>query len=72
MIKKPYKYEQVMSPAAVYFCLPEKGIAVSLHPGDILYFNPQHYHCLSQPTREYQNEHVYVTLFLYENNAIGW
>ncbi len=30
-----------------YFCFPKTGIAVPLHPGDYLLFNPKEPHCLS-------------------------
>ncbi len=56
---------------AVYFCFPEQGIAVALRPGDILFFNPLHHHCLSQRTSEYRNEEVYVTSFYVKSSEMG-
>ncbi len=51
------------SPVAVYFCFPGHGIAVALRPGDVLFFNPLYPHCLSQRTKDYLNEEVFVTSF---------
>lgn len=48
---------------ACYFCFPEHGVAVGLRPGDMLFFNPLHYHCMSQRTEDYKEEEVYVTSF---------
>ena len=56
---------------AVYFCFPEQAIAVALRPGDILFFNPLHHHCLSQRTMEYLNEDVYVTSFYIKSAEMG-
>jgi hypothetical protein len=56
---------------AVYFCFPEHNIGVALRPGDILFFNPLHHHCLSQRTEHYRLEDVYVTSFYIKTAEIG-
>jgi hypothetical protein len=52
-------------------CFPEVGIAVGLRPGDVLFFNPQYYHCVSGRTREYNTEQVYVTSFYMKSKQLG-
>lgn len=59
---KNFYYEKNLKPA-LYFCLPEYNIAVALRPGDVIFFNPQHHHCVSQRTQDYLHEEVYVTSF---------
>jgi len=48
-------------PVAHYFCFPEYGLAVAMRPGDVLWFNPLHYHCCSQKTQAYDDTDVYVS-----------
>ena len=65
-----YKYKVKME-VALYFCIPEYRIAVALRPGDVLFFNPLHYHCISQRTSHYIAETVYVTSFYMKTGQIG-
>jgi hypothetical protein len=49
-----------------YMCFPEYGVAVALRAGDVLLFNPQNYHCLSEKEVEFdggKSADVYVTSF---------
>jgi hypothetical protein len=57
------KYSEKEYPVALYFCFPEHGVAVALRPGDVMFFNPREYHCVSQRTNEYKDEQVFVTSF---------
>ena len=54
-----------------HFVFPEYGVAIALRPGDILFFNPLHYHCLSDRTMDYMNEDVYVTSFYMKSSQLG-
>jgi hypothetical protein len=65
-----YKYKHDME-IAVYFCYPTLGICIGLRPGDILFFNPLHYHCVSQRTEAYKNETVYLTSFYLKNKEMS-
>jgi hypothetical protein len=56
---------------AVYMCFPEFGIAVGLRPGDVLFFNPQYYHCVSGRTNAYNEDKVYVTSFYMKTMQLG-
>ena len=56
---------------ACYFCFPEWGRYVALRPGDILFFNPLHYHCISDRTEAYKDEKVFVTSFYLKTAQIG-
>ena len=44
-----------------YFCFPEYRFCVALRPGDWLFFNPAVHHCLSQKSKEYNDEIVHVS-----------
>ena len=65
-----YKYTEDMD-VALYFCLPEFGVSVALRPGDVLFFNPLYYHCISQRTEEYLCDEIYVTSFYMKTGQIG-
>jgi hypothetical protein len=54
-----------------YFVFPEYGIAVAMRPGDMLLFNPQHFHCLSQKEGDYDSNDVYVTSFYLKTAVIS-
>jgi hypothetical protein len=54
-----------------HFIFPEYGTAVALRPGDILFFNPLHYHCLSDKTVDYIDQDVYVSSFYMKSAQIG-
>lgn len=56
---------------AVYFLLPEYSIALELRPGDVLFFNPLHYHCVSQRLMEYRHKEVFVTSFYMKTKQLG-
>lgn len=75
---KPSDYQQnkkhfysIDDKVCCHFIFPEYGIAVALRPGDILFFNPLHYHCLSDRTIEYKDEDVYVTSFYMKSSQVG-
>lgn len=55
-----------------YMCFPEYGVALAIRPGDVLLFNPQHYHCLSEKEVEYagQSDDVYATSFYLKTSVI--
>jgi len=69
--KKSKKKYDVNLPVACYFCFPEYGLAVALRPGDVLIFNPLHYHCLSQRTEDYRDEDIFVTSFYMKAKQLG-
>ena len=54
-----------------HFVFPLYGKAVALRPGDMLFFNPLHYHCLSDRTLEFEEEKVYVTSFYMKSAQLG-
>lgn len=59
------------SPVAVYFCLPECGKAIGLCPGDVIFFNPLYYHCISKRTKEYENTKVFVSSIYLQTAVVG-
>lgn len=63
------KYDYCME-VANYFCFPESGVAVALRPGDVLFFNPLHYHCASQRLETYANEKIFLTALYLKNKQI--
>ena len=65
-----YKYTENMD-VALYFCLPEFGVSVAFRPGDVLFFNPLYYHCISQRTEEYLCDEIYVTSLYMKTGQIG-
>lgn len=65
-----YKYTEDMN-VAIYFCLPESGVSIALRPGDVLFFNPLYYHCISQRTEEYICDDIYVTSFYMKTGQIS-
>jgi len=67
---KKYFYKLDM-PVAVYFCIPEFNIAVGLRPGDVIFFNPLHYHCVSQRTEDYAADEIFVTSFYMKSKQLG-
>ena len=56
---------------ACHFLFLEYGIAVAMRPGDVLFFNPLHYHCLSERCIEYIDEKVFVTSFYMKTSQLG-
>jgi hypothetical protein len=56
---------------AVYFCLPEYKLAIALCPGNVIFFNRLHHHCISQRTGEYLDEEVYVSSFYMKAGQLG-
>jgi ectoine hydroxylase-related dioxygenase (phytanoyl-CoA dioxygenase family) len=58
-------------PIAVYFCFPNKGVKIGLRPGDVLFFNPLHYHCVSQRTSHYSEDEIFVTSFYMKSAQLG-
>ena len=66
------KHQYTMKmPVACYFCFPEWGRYIALRPGDILFFNPLHYHCISERTNAFKDEKVFVTSFYLKTAQIG-
>jgi hypothetical protein len=65
-----YNYAKDL-PIAVYFVFPEYNQAIGMRPGDVLFFNPLHYHCLSQRTKEYSNEEIFVTSFYMKSSQLS-
>ena len=55
---KKDKYYKQKCPISNYYCFPGIGIAVGLHPGDIILFNPFYPHCISTKTDDYQDKDV--------------
>jgi hypothetical protein len=68
--KIKHRYELEME-IALYFCLPKYGVCVALRPGDIIFFNPLEYHCISQRTECYKNEKIFVTSFYLKAKQLG-
>ena len=62
---------QADSEIAVYFCLPECGKAIGLRPGDVIFFNPLYYHCISKRTKAYENKKVFVCSLYLKTAVIG-
>jgi hypothetical protein len=54
-----------------YFCFPEFGYAIGLRPGDMMIFNPQVYHCLSEKQLSYCSLDVHVTTFYVKTAHVG-
>jgi hypothetical protein len=65
-----FRYKMDM-PVAVYFCFPQYNVAVGLRPGDVLFFNPLHYHCVSQRTEDYKSDEIYVTSFYIKSSQLS-
>lgn len=59
------------SPVAVYFCIPECGKAIGLRPGDVIFFNPLYFHCISKRTKEYENKKVFVSSIYLKTAVVG-
>ena len=69
-VNQKFCYKKKMD-IAYYFCFPEWGRFVAIRPGDVLFFNPLHFHCLSERTSAYHDEKVYVTSFYLKTSQIG-
>jgi hypothetical protein len=69
LTNKNIKYDYDMK-IANYFCFPVSGVAVALRPGDVLFFNPLHYHCASQRTQSYQYDKIFLTALYVKNKQI--
>jgi hypothetical protein len=69
--RRKYCYKGKDLPIAVYMCFPEQGIAVALRPGDVIFFNPQYYHCVSGRTVDYYAEKVHLTSFYMKSMQLG-
>jgi hypothetical protein len=65
-----HRYELEME-VALYFCLPKYGVCVALRPGDVIFFNPLEYHCISQRTKCYKNEKIFFTSFYLKAKQLG-
>jgi hypothetical protein len=71
LVSKDTPEYRVDAPIVHHFVFPEYGIAVALRPGDMLLFNPQHYHCLSQKEVCYDGQRVHVTSFYLKTAVIS-
>jgi hypothetical protein len=58
-------------PPALYFCLPKKGVAIAMRPGDYILFNPTEPHCVSMREKFYENKHVFVLSFYLKSAIVG-
>ena len=58
-------------PIALYFILPELGLAIGLRPGDHLIFNPLYYHCISTKDFSVYENPVHVTSFYLKTAVVG-
>lgn len=56
---------------AAHFCFPTHGVAVALRPGDVLFFNPKYYHCMSQRDAKYKADEVFITSFYLKNRQLS-
>jgi hypothetical protein len=54
-----------------YFCFPEVGIAVAVHPGDMLLFNLLFYHCCARKTSHYRKNNVFANAFYLKTEVVG-
>ena len=59
-------------PVCQYFCFPELGLAVALHPGDILFFNPKYVHCCSKKTATYEKYDVHISSYYLKTGWTHW
>jgi hypothetical protein len=50
-------------PVVQYFVFPEVGFAVALRPGDVLVFNPLHFHSVLSQTEKGEKQDVYCLSF---------
>jgi hypothetical protein len=66
---KSYYHKDI--PTAVYFCLPQKGVAVGLKPDDYILFNPKEPHCVSMREKFYEAKQVYLVSFYLKTNVVG-
>jgi hypothetical protein len=58
-------------PPAVHFCLPKKGCAIALRPGDFILFNPTEPHCVSMREKFYENKQVFLLSFYLRSAIVG-
>jgi hypothetical protein len=58
-------------PPAIYFCLPKKGVAIAMRPGDYILFNPTEPHCVSMREKFYEKKHVFVLSFFLKSAVVG-
>jgi len=59
-------------PPAAYFMFPERGVGITLRPGDMLLFNPSELHCISSLSEEFKNKELYcLSLYLKTSTATG-
>ena len=56
---------------AHHFVFPTVGVAVAMRPGDILFFNPLHYHCCSPKAEHYRDVRVYVSSLYLKTAVVG-
>ena len=59
------------APVAQYFVFPEVGKAVAMRPGDLLLYNPMHYHCCSSKEIFYNEFNVHVSSMYLKTGIVG-
>jgi hypothetical protein len=69
--EKETHYYKENDAVALYLCFPRVGFCVALRPGDVCFFNPLEYHCISQRTDAYKNEDVFVSSFYLKSHVVG-
>ena len=67
-LTKKERYELKDDPL-VYFCFPRHGVAITIHPGDILVFNPSEPHTVS--SRYNSSIDSYVLSFYLKSSIVG-
>ena len=59
-------------PPSAYFMFPERGVGITLHPGDMLLFNPSELHCISSLSEEFKEKLLFcLSLYLKTSTAAG-
>jgi hypothetical protein len=58
-------------PTSVHFCLPKKGVAIALKPGDFIIFNPVEPHCVSMREKFYEHKQVFLMSFYLKSAVVG-
>jgi len=59
------------APVAHHFVFPTMGVAVAMRPGDVLFFNPLHYHCCSPKAGDYKDVPVFVSSLYLKTAVVG-
>jgi hypothetical protein len=65
----PTKIPSIDDDVSLYFTFPTIGLAIALHTGDILFFNPTIYQSVSSRCNPQQN--IWCTLLYTKNGVVG-